>query len=223
MRCAFRNVAAITFSIGLAVAQTPSDQGKAGMMGGGNGMMAKGMMSSGMGMTGSGMGMTADPVRASVFTAFALPDMQTELGFSAQQVTQLRQLKQGMLTSGQEVSRQIAAKRKDLEGAIGAGGSRNAEVKQLLEQMATLRAQLQFAAFETAGKMKAVLTDQQRTKLAAMKPAELHQAIMSHMTMRDMGEMMRFMGADGAMMRRGMMGMMGMMDGGMMGQGMMER
>jgi hypothetical protein len=61
--------------------------------------------------------------------------------------------------------------------------------------------------------MKAALTDAQRTKLAAMKPNEFHQAMMSRMTMNDMMEMMQFMGGDG------MMG--GMTMGGMMGQGMM--
>jgi hypothetical protein len=64
--------------------------------------------------------------------------------------------------------------------------------------------------------MKAELTDAQRAKLAGMKPNELHQAMMSRMTMSDMMEMMPFMGGDGMM---GGMMMSGMMMNGMMGQG----
>ena len=160
-------------------------------------------MGRGMGM----MGMMQDPVHQSVFIAFALPEMQSELGLSVLQTTQLKQLKQELLTKGQELSTQISAKRKELEGLVSAGTSKNAEVKQLLEQVANLRAQQEFAAFETAGKMRARLTDQQRAKLAAMRPGEIHQAMMSHLTMAEMAQMMQFMG-DAGMMGRGMMGMM---------------
>jgi hypothetical protein len=68
--------------------------------------------------------------------------------------------------------------------------------------------------------MKAVLTEAQRTKLAAMKPYELHQAMMSRMTMGDMMQMMQFMGGEGMMISRMMM-MGGMMGQAMMGQSMM--
>ena len=187
---------ALLLATSVAVAQGPRNQGKGGMMGG-------------------GMGRMLDPVHQSVFMTFALPQMQAELGLSTQQEMQLRQYKQELLQKGQELSTQIAAKQKELEGA--AASSKNPEVKQLLEQVASLRAQLEFAAFETAGKMKASLTDQQRTKLAAMRPGELHQAMMTHMTVGEMTQMMQFMGGDCGMMRRGMMVMMGMMDGMMMG------
>ena len=153
-------------AISLAIAQDPGNQGKAGMMVGGMEMM----------------GMMQDPVHQSILTAIALPEMQAELGLSTQQVTRLRQYKQELLTKGQELSSQISAKQKELEAMVAAGSSKNAEVKQLLEQVASLKAQLEFTAFETAGEMKACLTDQQRTKLAAMKPGELHQAMMAHMT-----------------------------------------
>jgi hypothetical protein len=198
-------------TLGLATAQDQRNQGKSGMMGGGMGMMGEGM-----GM----MGMMQDPVHQSVFTVFALPEMQAELGLSAQQVTQLRQYKQELLTKGRELSAQISAKQKELQEAVAGGSSKTAEVKQLLEQVASFRADLEFAAFDTAGKMKAALTDPQRTKLAAMRPGEMHQAMMAHITVAEMTEMMQFMGGDAGMMRGGMMGMMGMM-GGMMMDGMM--
>ncbi len=174
-------------------------------------------MGRGMGFMG---GMMYDPIHQSVLTAFVLPEMQSELGLSAQQVADLKKLKQDLLTKGQDLSNQVAAKQKELEGLVTGGTSRNTEVKRLLEQIASLRAEQEFAAYEASGKMKAALTDAQRTKLSGMRPYELHQAMMSRMTVGDMTQMMQFMGGDAGMMGRGMMGFMGgMMGGGMMGPG----
>jgi hypothetical protein len=177
-------------AIALTAAQGPRNQGG---MSRGAGM--------GMGMMG---GMMQDPAHQSVLNAFVLPELQSELGLTAQQTTQLKEFKQELLTKGEDFSKQIAARQKELAGLIAASTSKNAEVKRALEEIANLRAQQEFAAYETAGKMKAALTDEQRAKLAALKPFELHQAMMSRMTMGDMTRMMPFMGGDG-----GMMGMMG--------------
>ena len=185
-------------SIALIAAQGPRTQTG---MGHGTGV--------GMGMMG---GMMQDPAHPSVFTAFVLPELQSELALT----TQLKQLKQELLAKGEDFFKQIAARQKELEGLTAAGTSKNAEVKRALEEIANLRAQQEFAAYETAGKMKATLTEEQRTKLAALKPFELHHAMMSHMTVGDMTQMMQFMGGDGVMMGRSMMSMMG---GGMMGSG----
>jgi hypothetical protein len=149
-----------------------------------------------------------------MMTPFVLPALQTELGLSAQQVAQLRQLKQEMLGKAKEISGQISAKRKELEGLLAAGTSKGDLVKRLYTEIGSLRGQQQYVAYEAALKMKAELTDAQRAKLAGMKPHELHQAMMSRMSMNDMMEMMPFMGGDG------MMGGM-MMSGMMMGQGRM--
>jgi len=149
-----------------------------------------------------------------MMTPFVLPALQSELGLSAQQVTRLGQLKQEMLSKGKEISGQIAAKRKELDGLLAAGTSKGELVKRLYEEIGSLHGQQQYTGYQTALKMKAELTDAQRNKLAAMKPHEFHQAMMSHITMNDMMEMMPFMGGDG------MMGGM-MMNGMMMGQGRM--
>ena len=161
----------------------------------------------------------AGPMHQTVMTPFLLPELQSELGLSAQQVTQLRQLKQEMLTKGKDFSSQIAAKRKELDALLAPGTSKGEQVKKLFEQIANLRAQQLFTGYETTTKMKAALTDAQRTKLAAMKPNEFHQAMMSRMTMNDMMEMMQFMGGGGMMGGMTMDGMM--MSGMMMSQGMM--
>ena len=162
---------------------------------------------------GMGTGMMQGAAHQAAMTPFALPALQSELGLSAQQVTQLGQFKQEMLSKGKELSGQIAAKRKELEGLLAAGTSKGELVKKLYEEIGSLRGQQQYLAYDAALKMKAELTDAQRSKLAGMKPNEFHQAMMSRMTMNDMMEMMPFMGG-------GMMGGM-MMNGMMMGQGRM--
>jgi hypothetical protein len=200
-------VATVTLlAAGLAVAQGPRNQDKGGMMG------------TGMG-PGMGPGMMAamhDPMHEAVVAAFGLPQVKTELGLSTQQETQLRQLKDELLTKGDEFSAQIAAKQKELAAAAGAG--KNADVKLFLEQIAVLRAQTQFAAFETAGNMKAALTEPQRAKAAGH---EFHHTLMMHMTMGDMEHVMQFMGAAPGNMGMNMMGMH-MMGGGMMMHDMMN-
>jgi hypothetical protein len=171
----------------------------------------------GMGM-GAGMGMMSGQMHQVVMMPFLLPELHSELGLSTQQVTQLRELKQDMLTKGKDLSTQIAAKQKELN-ALLTGTSKGEEVKKLFEQIANLRAGQLYAGYETTTKMKAALTEAQRTKLAALKPHEAHQAMMSRMTMNDMMQMMQITGGEGMMI--GQMMMSGMMGQAMMGHGMM--
>jgi hypothetical protein len=161
-----------------------------------------------------GMGIMAGPLHQVVMTSFLLPELQADLGLSPQQVTQLRQMKQEMLAKGKEISGQIAAKDKELDALLIPGTSKGEHVKKLLEQIAELRAQRLYLGYETAGQMKIALTEAQRAKLAAIKTGELHRAMMSRMTMSDMMQMMQFMGGEGMMISR-------MVMGGMMGQAMM--
>lgn len=172
---------AIALAASVAVAQGPRNQGKGGMMGG---------MGQHMGGHMAMAGPMQDPLHEAVVAAFGLPGMKMELGLSTQQEAQLRQFKDELLKKGQELSVQIAAKRNELNAAANAG--KNAEVKQLLEQVAGLEAQSQYAAFEAAGKMKAALTAEQRARIATH---EVHHAMMMRMTMAEMQQMMQFIGA----------------------------
>lgn len=157
---------------------------------------------------GMKMGMMPGAMHLTVMTPFLLPELQSELGLSAQQVTQLRQMKQEMLTKAKDISSKTAAKRKELDALVAPGTSKGEQVKRLLEQIANLKAEQLYTGYATATKMKAALTDEQRAKFAAMKPHDFHQAMMSRMTMNDRMEMMPFM--DGEEMMGGeMMGMPG--------------
>jgi len=99
-----------------------------------------------------------------------------------------------MLTRGKDLSDQIAAKRKELDGLVGPGTSKGELVKRLFEQIGKLRGQQLYTGYETAIKMRADLTDAQRSKLASMKTRDIRKAMASRMTVSDMMEMMQFMG-----------------------------
>ena len=134
------------------------------------------------------------PAHLMVMTPFVLPELQSELGLSAAQVTQLQNLKQQMLARGKTLSNQIAAKRKELDTLLAPGTSKGDLVKKLFEQIGSLKGDQLYTGYQTAIKMKATLTDVQQSKLAAMKPQEFHQAMTSGMSMNDRMEMIQFMG-----------------------------
>jgi hypothetical protein len=173
---------AITMSFSAALAQQNHEQHAAGQSAQSSTPADKGTTTQGHMM----MGMMNDPVHQSAMTVFVLPELQSELGLSAQQVTDLRKLKQDLVT-----------KTKDL-----AADTKNKELEN------------------TLAKMKATLAEDQRTKLAAMKPMEIHQLAMSRVPMNEHPTMAGFYSR--GQMGHGMMGE-GMMGKGMMGKGMMKK
>lgn len=130
---------------------------------------------------------------------FVLPEMQPELGLSAQQVAALRRLKQDLVAKSKDISGQISARRKELDALLSEDTSRTRTVKTLFEQIANLHAQLQYAGFDTANKMKAALTSEQRTKFHAMQPMDLHRVMISRGNMAEIEETMQRMGAEEGM------------------------
>jgi hypothetical protein len=145
------------------------------------------------------------PAHVMVMTSFVLPELQSELGLSAAQVSQLQSLKNDMLIKAKSLSSQIAAKRKELNTLLAPGTSKGDLVRKLFEQIGSLKGEQLFTGYQTAIKMKAALTDVQRAKFAAMKPQQFHQAMTSLVSMSDRREMMRFMGED-AIVTEGMAG-----------------
>ena len=156
------------------------------------------------------------PLHRQMVSVFVLPEMQSELGLTGQQTADLRRLKGDLLAKSKDIAGQIAVRRRELDTLLSADTSRTRTVKALFDKIAELHAQLQYAGFDTSVKMKALLSDAQRTKFNAMKPAELHQLAMSRANMADMQQAMQLMGAQ-ADMGMGGMGMSGM---GMSGMGM---
>ena len=222
---------------GFVFAATAAQQGnnnqsgmRAGTMQGHMGMMQGGMMQGHMGMNNSGMGgmrgmMMAGlekPMGRSATMAFLLPEMNSELGFSSSQTAELKTLKQQLTNQERKTTDQIAALRRDLNAQFNSGKPNESQVKKYVNQIAELQAQRLLDTYKTSTKMQAVLSPEQRSKVEKMGPAELSNAVMSRMTMNQMGQMMHYMyGAAGnGMMSGGMMssdmtgcGMMGMMGG----------
>jgi len=174
-------------------ADQPGHPNMPGMAAKGDGMGHMGSMGQ-MGMMGhmGMMEMMGGPLAAldrplvrSLFGAFILPELQQELGLTAEQVGQLKQTKADLEVAGAGFSRKIAAKETELDRLFAPDTSKGQQVKALLEQIAELRAQQHYAIYTAARKMKAALTDEQRTRLEAMKPEELRHAAMAHLTMED--------------------------------------
>jgi Spy/CpxP family protein refolding chaperone len=167
-----------------------------------------------------------NPVHREVMAIYGLPEMQSQLGLSAQQVADLQRLKKQLLTKSDDLSAQIASRRKELDTLLATDNAKPATVKSLFEKIASQHAELHYAGFETANKMKAVLTSEQRTKFDAMKPMEVHHVVMSSAKMADVEQTLQRLGfEEGSGMKmemkmdkgdqaesKGGMGKMGMMD-----------
>jgi len=151
------------------------------------GMAAKsdGMHAAGMMEMGGSLAALDRPLVRSLFGAFLVPELQAELGLTPEQVSQLKQQKAELLTKGEDFSRKIAAKEKELDAMFAPDTSKGQQVKALLEQIAELRAQQHYAIYTAARKMKALLTEEQRNRLEALQPEELRHAAMSHLTLED--------------------------------------
>lgn len=154
-----------------------------------------------------------NPVHREVMTIFGLPEMQSELGLSAPQTNDLQRMKKDFLAKSDALSQQIATRRKELDGLLAGDTSRTGTVKTLFEKIASMQAELQYAGFEAANKMKAVLNREQKSKFDAMKPMDVHHVVMSHANMADIEKTLQRLGFDeGSGMKMESMHGMGMMD-----------
>jgi hypothetical protein len=135
------------------------------------------------------------PLVRNLFDTFLLPQMQVDLGLSADQMLQLQQVREELLVKGDSFTRQIAAKQKELDALLAPDTSKGQQVKSLLGQIADLEAQEQYAVYGAARKTKAVLREDQRNRLESMKPEELNRAVMERLTLGDLTQAMQFLPA----------------------------
>ncbi|WP_456425584.1 Spy/CpxP family protein refolding chaperone [Rhodocaloribacter sp.] len=195
------------------------------------GMMQGGMMQGGMmqGMMHMHMNMMkqmmSNPLKRSSLMIYGLPTMKDLLDLSDEQVSSMRDAARAYESRAAELKEMAAKTGEQLKSALAAENPDPDRVKSLLRENATLHADLKALGFETARKMEALLTPEQRQKLAELTPMQMHHHMMANMTMM---EMMKAMGGmmgggmmGGGMMQSGMMGG-GMMHGGMMDGGMMQ-
>jgi cell division protein FtsB len=110
-------------------------------------------------------------------------------------MVQLRQVREELLAKGDSFTRQIAAKQKELDALFAPDTSKGQQVKNLLEQIADLEAQQQYAVYSAARKTKAVLREDQRSRLESMKPEDLNRAVMERLTLGDLAQALQFLPA----------------------------
>lgn len=154
-----------------------------------------------------------NPQHRQIVSILALPEMQPELGLSAQQVTTLRRLKEDLLAKTKDLAGQINYRQRELDSLLSGDTSRTRTVKALYDKIGELQADMQYAAFDTTVKMKAALNAQQRSRFEAMKPMEVHHLMMTRGNTADMETLMRRMGMEE--MRTQSMGAGGTGSGGM--------
>ncbi len=161
-----------------------------GMMGQrGMGMM-QGMMQGGM-CPMCGQMMQQQPMKKYMMMVNKLPHMQQQLSLTQDQMEQLIDLQAGFLKQQAKHKASMAQDHEKLQSLLDNMASA-AEVKQQMQQCANSRIEMGIAAYETAGKMKAVLTAGQKEQL-------------KNMMMQQGGGMMQ---QGGGMMQQGQGGMM---------------
>lgn len=170
------------------------------------GMMQGGMMQR---MHGMHQRMMQNPMHRSSMMAFMLPALADTLGLSEEQQSRLQELKSGVMNQREEHRQQMMSHRKEFRGLFEEGQPSPEQVRQHMMAMAESRVDQRAALYETAHRMRQVLTDDQRQLLDDLPPQQRMRQMMSNMPMMDMMQMMKVM--------HGSNGGGGMMGGGMQG------
>ncbi len=121
------------------------------------GMMSS--MMSGKGMMGHGMmsGMMHKTMRA----VYHLPELENELNLTNKQVAALKKLKSGFRKNKSDWKAGIEKKYIDLENQIDNGADAS-QVKKTLGSISEIQVDMKVAGYETARKMLAILTPEQK-------------------------------------------------------------
>ena len=128
-------------------------------------MMQKGeMMQGGMmqGMMGQQM-----PMKKYMMTVNMLPQMQSKLSLSQEQTEKLIDLQTAFKKKQVEFKGDMAKKRMELQNLLDQNASVN-EVRSQVEKCTNIHVNMMVAAYETANKMKSVLSDTQKEQLKNM-------------------------------------------------------
>lgn len=134
--------------------------------------------------------MMQDPLRRAAMLVHVLPTLQEPLALSEAQVTQLKQHVKQFEEQKAAHEQQMKQAKAQLETLLASGDAAPDQVRHRLEEAAAHHARMQALAYETATQMKGVLSAEQRTKLAEMKPMHLHHHMMTSMTMMEMMQAM---------------------------------
>jgi hypothetical protein len=99
-------------------------------------------------------------------------DLKTAIGLTDAQVTQLQQLRKDQFTQNQATFTQIREKEKALQTALAGSSASAVELGQLMLDIKSLRAQIQGKQPEMEKAARALLNQDQLTKLATLESAQ---------------------------------------------------
>ncbi len=142
---------------------------KQGMMQGGmmQNMMGQGMMQGGM-CPMCGQMMNQDmPMQKYMMMEAKLPDMQQQLSLNDNQVDQLYDLQAGFKKQQIDYQSELRKKQMKLKSLLDDMVPAN-QVEKQMKDCADTKIKMKVAAYETAGKMKAVLNNDQKEQLKNM-------------------------------------------------------
>ena len=131
------------------------------MHGGGGGMMHGGMCPMQQGMMG------AMPMKKYMMQVHMLPGMQTQLSLTSQQTEELIDLQTSFKKQQLDYKADLARQRVRMQSLL-AGSPAADEIKNHLQACAEIKINMHMAAYETAKKMKSVLTGDQAEMLENM-------------------------------------------------------
>lgn len=138
--------------------------GGQGMMGG-NGMMRGGMMGNMMGMMhGQGMMGHHNPMHHYTHLIYHLPDMKVKLKLSEDQVNRLKTVQADFLKRRADWNAAIDKKEVDLNLMLDKNAAPG-DVEKILKSIYDVKVAMKVASYETAQKMKTVLSPDQLGKL----------------------------------------------------------
>lgn len=130
-------------------------------------MMQQGMMGDGMCPMCGQMMQQHMPMKKYVMMVNKLPSMQEQLALSDDQVNQMIDLQTAF--KKQQIDHQAALTKKQMKmQKLLDGNAPAAEVKKQMQQCAETKIDMKVAAYETVGKMKALLTAEQKENLQNM-------------------------------------------------------
>lgn len=141
-----------------------------GMMMGGHGMMQGGMMGNMMQGMHGGMGMMGvhNSMRKEMMLINKLPDMQDYLTLTEEQIQKLNQIRNDFQKKQIDRRASLAKKQIDMQTMFDNDAS-SSDIRKVMEEIANIKIDMAIAAYETAGRMKDVLSSDQKNKLKSNK------------------------------------------------------
>ena len=128
------------------------------------GMMQRGMMGNGMCPMCGKMMQQQMPMKKYMMMVHKLPAMQEQLSLSDEQVNQMIDLQTAFKKQQVDYQATLSKKQMQMKKLLDSNASA-AEVKTQMKLCADTKVDMKVAAYETAGKMKALLTDDQKDEL----------------------------------------------------------